>query len=108
MHTFYLGVSLYADENYSAALEQFDRAISTYPNFSDAKYYKAWCLDKAGQIDSALICMTQAEQDIEDGFTVNEDNAAYERYPYQIKKEWVKGSVAALQEESTALPKKSQ
>jgi tetratricopeptide (TPR) repeat protein len=108
MHTFYLGVTLYADERYASALEQFDKAILTYPNFSDAKYYKAWCLDNAGQIDSALICITQAERDIEDGFTINEDNAAYERYPYQIKKEWVKGSVAALQEESMALPKKSE
>jgi len=108
MHTFYLGATLYADERYAAAMEQFDRAIAIYPNFSDAKYYKAWCLDKAGQIDSALNCITQAERDIEDGFTINEDNAAYERYPYQIKKEWVKGSVAALQEESMTLPKKSE
>jgi tetratricopeptide (TPR) repeat protein len=108
MHTFYLGVTLYADERYDEAVEQFDKAIITYPNFSDAKYYKAWCLDKAGQTDSALDLMTQAGRDIEDGFTINEDNAAYERYPYQIKREWVKGAIASLEEENSKQPKKGQ
>ena len=108
MHTFYLGVTMYLQERYDAAVEQFDRAISIYPNFADAEYYKAWSLDKLGQPAIALNLMTQTARDLEDGFTINDDNAAYERYPYQIKREWMKGAIASLREEINAQPAKSQ
>jgi hypothetical protein len=62
-----------------------------YPHFSDAEYYKAACLQATGQHEASLAMRSQARDDFMDGYTINEDNAVYERYPYQVEKKWFDG-----------------
>ncbi len=84
----YLGIAnleLYANDK---ALEAFDEALSKYPNFGDVKFYKAGCLYRMGKTEEALQLFEEAEKDILKGNTINEDNVIYERYPYQVRKEW--------------------
>jgi tetratricopeptide (TPR) repeat protein len=88
MHTFYLGVTQYVEGHFAHAIESFDLAIATYPRFSDAKYYKALCLLKTGQDQLARGILLEARDDAREGLTINEDNAIYERYPYQIRPQW--------------------
>ena len=41
---FYYGISKYEQKKWGEAIIEFDKALKIYPNFSDAKYYKAICL----------------------------------------------------------------
>jgi|GEM_PF-331451 len=84
----YLGIAnmeLYDNEN---ALRVFDEALSKYPNFGDVKFYKAGCLYRLGKTEEALQLFEEAKEDILKGNTINEDNVIYERYPYQVRKDW--------------------
>jgi tetratricopeptide (TPR) repeat protein len=83
---FYLGIVYFENENYTQAISTLDKAIKQYPNFSDAKYYKALCCKKLNKDAEALATMTDAGNDFKKGYTINEDNAIYETYPYQIVK----------------------
>jgi len=47
--------------------------------------YKAICLRKLGQKDEATSLGKIARKNRKDGYTINEDNAIYEQYPYQIR-----------------------
>ena len=53
--------------------------------FSDVQYYKAMCLSKMEKREEAKELMAIAEKNGKDGFSLNEDNAFYERYPYQVR-----------------------
>ncbi len=81
---FYLGIALYEQKKYQKAIETFDKSLRLYPNFSDAKYYKARSLFAIRQNDQALAMLQEAKADAAKGYTFNEDNAIYERYPYQV------------------------
>lgn len=86
---FYAGVANYELKNYSAAISYFDMALKSYGNFSDVKYYKALSLIRLGQREPAGILLEECANDLKAGYTVNEDNAIYEKYPYQIDKYFV-------------------
>jgi tetratricopeptide (TPR) repeat protein len=101
LHRFYLGIALYEQGRYESAIEQFDSALEKYPRFSDAKYYKASCYDKLNQHGRVLPLLLEAQRDLKDGLTINEDNAIYEQYPYQIRRANVDGWVASLEKEAT-------
>jgi tetratricopeptide (TPR) repeat protein len=81
---FYYGISKYEQERWQDAILEFDRALKIYPNFSDVKFYKAMCLVRLEKMDEANILLEEGKKDIESGFTINEDNTIYEKYPYQV------------------------
>lgn len=79
-----MGIAKYELGKYEEAIAQFDISIGTYREFSDAEYYKALCLIKLGRNNEAEKLMQKAITDYRNGFTINEDNVVYERYPYQV------------------------
>ncbi|KOS08389.1 hypothetical protein AM493_16545 [Flavobacterium akiainvivens] len=81
---FYYGVAVYEQERYDEAIKIFDRALKNYDNFSDVKYYKAMCYYNKEDMDNATLWYKEWQKDAKEGFTINEDNVAYETYPYQI------------------------
>jgi len=83
---FYLAITYYETERYAQAVETFDKCLKLYPNFSDAKYYKAICLRRLHKREEAFALIKEAEQDFKQGYTINEDNTDYEAYPYQVVK----------------------
>lgn len=83
---FYLGITNYELDNYNEAIEALSNSITLYPNFSDAKYYKAICLERSHRHDESMVMLKEAGEDYKQGYTFNEDNAVYETYPYQVSK----------------------
>ena len=83
---FYQGIAKYELKKWGEAIAIFDKAIKIYPEFSDAKYYKAICWLKQGKPKEEVIALAGiAREDSAKGFSINEDNAIYETYPYQMK-----------------------
>lgn len=82
---FYYGITFYEQQNWNKAIIEFDKALKIYPNFSDAKFYKGICLAKLNEIDNAKKLIEEAKKDAGIGFTINEDNVIYEKYPYQVR-----------------------
>ncbi len=91
LHLFYLGVTRREEGMLASAIVCFDSALMVYPHFSDAEYYKGACLEATGQHEASLTMQSEARDDFMDGYTINEDNAVYERYPYQVEKKWFDG-----------------
>jgi len=83
---FYYGIAKYEQNKLEEAIVEFDKALQKYPEFSDVEMYKGICLYKLGQKEHGQKLIEKAKTDLDKGFTINEDNAIYERYPYQIKK----------------------
>lgn len=83
---FYYGISKYEQNKLEEAIVEFDKALEKYPEFSDVEIYKGICLYKLGQKEKSEALIEKAKADLKKGYTINEDNAIYERYPYQIKK----------------------
>ncbi len=83
---FYLGITYYEQENYPRAIATLDTCLSLYTNFSDAKYYKAMCYARLHNKEQATAIWKDAAHDYRAGYTINEDNAVYEAYPYQVRK----------------------
>jgi len=88
---FYLAIVYYEKENYPLAQQTLDSALALYPNFSDAKYYKAMCYYRSGNAVEAKNQLKAAAADFRQGYTMNEDNAIYEAYPYQVMAAYYKG-----------------
>lgn len=84
----YLGIAQMEMNEYENAIQSFDEALLKYPNFGDVKYYKTGCLYNLGKVEEAKLLFTEAKDDILKGNTINENNIIYERYPYQVRKEW--------------------
>ncbi len=82
---FYLGIAQYEQDKFTEAINTFDKALKKYPEFSDVQWYKAVCLAKLEQYDKAQNLADQALINGKLGYTINEDNVVYERYPYQIR-----------------------
>lgn len=83
---FYLGIIELEKQDYIKAIEFFDQSLTSYPNFSDAQYYKALCEFYLGRKEEAVELIKTAKSNFEVGYSMTEDNSAYEDYPYQIKK----------------------
>ncbi len=84
----YLGIANIELGDCENAIKAFDESLSKYPNFGDVKFYKAGCLYRLGNREEAMKIFSEAKEDILKGNTINEDNVIYERYPYQVRKEW--------------------
>ena len=82
---FYYGVSKYEQKKYHEAIDIFEMALKKYPEFSDVQYYYAICLARTNEPDKAADLFDQAKLNAENGYTINEDNVIYERYPYQVR-----------------------
>lgn len=82
---FYAGIASQELKRYQESIQYFDKALKPYPNFSDALYYKALSLFRTGQQELAEKTLTECEIEFKKGYTINEDNAMYEKYPYQLK-----------------------
>jgi len=82
---FYYGISKYEQKKYKEALELFDKALEIYPQFSDVLYYKAKILYKLGRPEEGEQLYQDAKENANKGYSINEDNAIYERYPYQVR-----------------------
>ena len=83
---FYQGIAKYELKKWDEAIAVFDKALKIYPQFSDAKYYKAICwLKQAKPREEAIVLISIAKEDAAKGYTINEDNTIYETYPYQNK-----------------------
>lgn len=83
---FYQGIAKYELKKWDEAIAVFDKALKIYPEFSDAKYYKAICFRKQGKPKEEVIFLVEAaKEDARKGFSINEDNAVYEKYPYQVE-----------------------
>ncbi|HEY3875446.1 MAG TPA: hypothetical protein VGM92_08200 [Candidatus Kapabacteria bacterium] len=99
LHDFYLGITLIEEGGNDSAVRAFDLALQSYPNFSDAKYWKAKALSDLHRTDSILPLLYSAREDLKNGYTINEDNAVYEQYPYQIRLSRVNGWIEAEEEQ---------
>jgi tetratricopeptide (TPR) repeat protein len=82
---FYLGIAKFELKKFDEAIVIFDKALKIYPNFSDAKFYKAICLVRKESFEEAKTLLKESEEDYKIGYKLNEDNTIYETYPYQKK-----------------------
>lgn len=82
---FYYGISLFEQSKFEEAIIQFDKSLSKYTQFSDAEYYKAICLMNLDRKEEAELLYSKAKENAKLGYTITEDNAAYETYPYQVR-----------------------
>jgi len=85
----YAGIATQELSQHEKAIQYFDKALKNYPTFSDAKYYKSISLFRTDQTELAEKTLTDCENDFKNGYTINEDNAVYEKYPYQIKQFYI-------------------
>ncbi len=81
---FYLAIANQEIENYERSVSLLNEVLDDYDKFSDAKYYLGVSLLRMGQKEQAMELFKQAKVDFENGYTITEDNADYEKYPYQI------------------------
>lgn len=82
---FYYALTHYELQQYKEALAIFDICLKQYPKFSDALYYKALCLFRIGRPEAEYMELMQLGQEYaKQGYTINEGNAVYEPYPYQV------------------------
>lgn len=95
LHEFYYGVVQYEREQYPEAIAWFDRALVMYPGFSDVEYYKALSMEKLGLSGEALTLFRSAAVHFDQGLTINEDNAIYESYPYQLSRRFIQRYLTA-------------
>jgi len=82
---FYLAITQMEQKQYKKAITNFDKSLKEYPEFSEALYYKGYCMKKLGYGNLAFETMQIAKEFGLRGYTINEDNVIYEKYPYQIK-----------------------
>jgi tetratricopeptide (TPR) repeat protein len=98
LHWFYMGIVHYEKENYKEAIKSFDNALKQYPQFSDVLYYKAFCLGHEGKVKDAGDLLKKANEYFKMGYGINEDNAIYELYPYQVRKSMIDVALQSYQE----------
>ena len=90
LDAFYLGITLYEQARYADAEKEFKQALKRYPQFADAHYQLARCLYRLGHPEKGDTAYAEAKKHLAQGYTINEDNAIYRRYPYQLQKEWLR------------------
>ena len=78
---YYLGIADFELGNYKEAIASFDMSLKVYVNFADALYFKGRSMTKLGNEEGG----EWEKKAFENGDnTINEDNAIYEIYPYQL------------------------
>lgn len=97
---FYLGITKMEMEDYENAIMNFDKSIKIASRFSDAKYYKAASLNSLNKYNDALNLLNESLNDFNKGYTINEDNALYEDYPYQIKTRQIENFIKKMTEKA--------
>lgn len=98
LHWFYLGITHYEQEDIATANKYFDSSLKQNPYLPEAHYYKARCLQRAGSEQLALTAYKTADSLLQRGYFINEDNARYERYPYQVVPFYLYGAIDYLEE----------
>lgn len=85
---FYYGISLYEQQKWEEAIAQFDKSLEIYPKFCEPMFYKALSMMQVEEYSNKEIdaVLEKAKENKDAGNTINEDNAIYETYPYQIVK----------------------
>ncbi|HEY0651525.1 MAG TPA: tetratricopeptide repeat protein [Chryseosolibacter sp.] len=78
----YLGIAQLELANFHDAIRTFDKALKLYPQFSEAHYYKSLAQKATGDRNHSATRQL-ARKFFDEGHTINEDNAIYEKYPYQ-------------------------
>lgn len=84
---FYYGISLYEQQKWEKAIIQFNKSLEKYPKFTEPMIYKVFAMshmDKYSEEEIKSIAI-EAKENKNLGNTINEDNAVYEMYPYQIR-----------------------
>ncbi|NQX84523.1 MAG: hypothetical protein HRT67_01135 [Flavobacteriaceae bacterium] len=71
--------------DFNEAIAAFDKAMLECPMFSDALYCKAKALLRLKPKKEAKKCLSMGYTYSLDGNSINDTNAVYENYPYQIK-----------------------
>lgn len=82
---FYYGISKYEQGKWEEAIFEFNKSLTFYPNFAEVEYYKALCLYRLNKNDEFKYLIQKAKEDGDAGHSINEDNAVYETYPYQVR-----------------------
>ncbi|BCY27575.1 tetratricopeptide repeat protein [Flavobacterium okayamense] len=82
---FYYGLAKFEQQKWEEAIVEFDKSLKQYPQFSEVEYYKAICLAHLGKREESKVLFEKAKNDAETGYTINEDNAIYETYPYKVR-----------------------
>ncbi|OSZ78914.1 hypothetical protein CAP35_11880 [Chitinophagaceae bacterium IBVUCB1] len=97
-HLFYLGITQYEKHNYTDAIATFDDVIRIAPQFADVYYYKAICQYMLRRYADAKASIAKASAYYTQGYTIREDGALYEPYPYQVRKYFIQGMEKALKD----------
>lgn len=97
LHWFYVGVTWYEQNNYDSAISCFDRSLALNHYLPEAKYYKGLCLSRKGQRKEALALLYETDSLLKKGYFINEDNARYEVYPYQVRRFFLESAIAGLE-----------
>ena len=100
LNWFYLGVAYYEQGKYYIADSCFSSCLELNKNFADCKYYKALCKEKTQEWENALNLMLNAQEDLKNGYSMNEDNSFYEAYPYQILPFYMNGWIDYLKKKT--------
>jgi len=82
---FYYGMCFYEQQNWKEAIKCFDQTLAFHDTLAEAQYYKAIAKAKLGHPQAEIQSLWEkAFKDGKTGYTINEDNAVYEKYPYQL------------------------
>jgi tetratricopeptide (TPR) repeat protein len=98
LHVFYKGIIEFEKEDYKNAIETFNMCLNKFPQLPDAMYYKANCLYRQQNLKDALELLVQAKEYMKQGYHINEDNAIYEPYPYQVNQWYLDTYITTLKE----------
>ncbi|WP_419212564.1 tetratricopeptide repeat protein [Maribacter sp. X9] len=79
---YYLGVADFELGNYQDAIDSFDMSLKGYDLFADALYFKGRSMTKLGHLEEGAEFEKLAFENGQN--SINEDNAIYEIYPYQV------------------------
>lgn len=84
---FYWAIAQYELGDCQEAIKILDEALRLYPHFPEAKYYRAVCMRllPGAKAEEIRQYFEEAYADAKAGYTINEDNAIYELYPYQVR-----------------------
>ena len=82
---FYKGIIFYEKRDYKSAASELNKALQLQPHFSDAEYYIALNHYKIDHDYSKYTASARlAKKHFDEGYTFNEGDSPYEKYPYQV------------------------